>query len=143
MTSPPIKDSTSPLSGHNSSTGLRFAGRPLLLKDINPIESVQRRATKYILNDYTSDYRSRLVKLNVLPVSMLLELNDICFFIKSLKTSLRTTLLTFPIMYRSVNTIQDQEVSESLSSRSSNVTETNSFTSSDYHTYGTHFHQLT
>ena len=59
--------------------------RPLLHKDINPIESVQRRATKYILNDYASDYRSRLVKLNVLPLSMLLELSDICFFIKSFK----------------------------------------------------------
>ena len=29
--------------------------RPLHLKDTNPIESVQRRATKYILNDYISD----------------------------------------------------------------------------------------
>ena len=59
--------------------------RPLHLKDINPIESVQRRATKYILNDYISDYRSRLVKLNLLPLTMLLEFNDICFFIQSLK----------------------------------------------------------
>ena len=46
------------------------------------IESVQRRATKYILNDHTSDYRSRLIKL---PLSILLELNDICFFVRSLK----------------------------------------------------------
>lgn len=59
--------------------------RPLLLKDLNPIEHIQRRATKYILNDYTSDYRSRLIMLNLLPMSMLLELNDICFFVRSLK----------------------------------------------------------
>ena len=59
--------------------------RPLHLKDINPIESVQRRATKYILNYYISDYRSRLVKLNLLPLTMLLEFNDICFFIQSIK----------------------------------------------------------
>ena len=59
--------------------------RPLHLNDINPIESVQRRATKYILNDYISDYRSRLVKLDLLPLTMLLEFNDICFFIQSLK----------------------------------------------------------
>ena len=59
--------------------------RPLLIKDMKPIESLQRRATKYILNDYTSDYRSRLIQLNLLPLSMQLELNDICFFIKSLK----------------------------------------------------------
>ena len=55
--------------------------RPLQLKDTKPIESLQRRATKYILNDYTSDYRSRLIKFQLLPLSMLLELNDICFFL--------------------------------------------------------------
>ena len=61
--------------------------RPLQLKDMKSIESLQRRATKYILNDYTSDYRSRLIKLELLPLSMVLELNDICFFVKSLKLS--------------------------------------------------------
>ena len=60
--------------------------RPLQLKDMKPIESLQRRATKYILNDYTSDYRSRLIKLQLLPLSMLLELNDICFFCKVTET---------------------------------------------------------
>ena len=55
--------------------------RPLQPKDINPIESLQHRATKYILNDY----RTRLISLNLLPISMLLELNDLCFFVKSLK----------------------------------------------------------
>ena len=59
--------------------------RPLQHKDMKSIESVQRRATKFILNDYTSDYRSRLIKLQLLPLSMLLEFNDICFFVKSLK----------------------------------------------------------
>ena len=59
--------------------------RPLLVKDMKPIESLQRRATKYILNDFTSGYRLRLIQLKLLPVSMQLELNDICFFIKSLK----------------------------------------------------------
>ena len=51
--------------------------RPLLLKDVNAIESLQRRATKYILNDYESDYRSRLIKLHILPLTMVLEVNDI------------------------------------------------------------------
>ena len=59
--------------------------RPMLLKDLYPIEHIQRRATKYILNDYTSDYRSRLIMLNLLPMSMLFELNDICFFVRSLQ----------------------------------------------------------
>ena len=59
--------------------------RPMLLKDLYPIEHIQRRATKYILNDYTSDYRSRLIMLNLLPMSMLFELNDICFFVRSIQ----------------------------------------------------------
>ena len=69
-----------------------FAG-PLVQPTIPPprnnyieMESLQRRATKYILNDYNSDYRTRLIKLHLLPIAMLLELNDICFFITSLKT---------------------------------------------------------
>ena len=58
--------------------------RPILTKDIKLIENVQRRATKFILNDYNTDYKTRLVKLHLLPLAMLYELNDICFFIKSL-----------------------------------------------------------
>ena len=53
------------------------SGRPILTKDIKLIENVQRHATKFILNDY----KTRLVKLHL---AMLYELNDICFFIKSL-----------------------------------------------------------
>ena len=32
--------------------------RPNLIKDIHSLERVQRRATKYILNDYSSDYKT-------------------------------------------------------------------------------------
>ena len=59
--------------------------RPHLLKDIITLEKVQRRATKYILNDFTSDYKSRLVELQILPLMMEFELNDIMFFIRCLK----------------------------------------------------------
>ena len=58
--------------------------RPHLLKDIILLESVQRRATKYLLNDYRSDYKSRLVALGLLPLMYILELNDLMFCIKSL-----------------------------------------------------------
>ena len=51
------------------------------MKDIKAIENVQRRATKYILNDYSSDYNFRLMSLNLLPFMMQLELQDILFFI--------------------------------------------------------------
>ena len=56
-----------------------------LRKDILLIERVQRRATKYILNDFKSNYRSRLVSLQLLPLSLTLELNDIIFFLKSVR----------------------------------------------------------
>ena len=49
------------------------------------LEDVQRRATKFILSDFTSDYKTRLVKLHLLPLTMLFELNGLCFFVKSVK----------------------------------------------------------
>ena len=42
--------------------------RPRLLKDIIMLETVQKRSTKFILQDYTSDYKSRLIQLNLLPL---------------------------------------------------------------------------
>ena len=51
--------------------------RPHLLKKI------QHHAIKYILNDITSDYRSRLIALKILPLMM--ELYDVMFFIRRLK----------------------------------------------------------
>ena len=53
--------------------------RPHKIKDILLLEHVQRRATKYILNDYTSSYKSRLTKLNLLPLMYIFELNDLIF----------------------------------------------------------------
>ena len=51
------------------------------------LERVQRRATKFILNDFTSDYKTRLRSLNLLPLMMTFELQDLIFFIKAIKTS--------------------------------------------------------
>ena len=59
--------------------------RPHHMKDIKLVENVQCRATKFIVNDFSMDYKSRLLQLKLLPLSMLYELNDICFFVKSLK----------------------------------------------------------
>ena len=60
--------------------------RPQLIKDITMLEHIQRRATKYILNDYTSSYKSRLQQLNILPLMFVFELQDLMFLIKSLKS---------------------------------------------------------
>ena len=58
---------------------------PQYLKDIQAIENVQRRATKFILHDYASSYKSRLLTLHLLPLMMQFEINDILFFITSIK----------------------------------------------------------
>ena len=58
--------------------------RPHLLKDIQVLERVQRRATKWILNDFTTDYKSRLISLHLLPLMMSFKIHDISFILKSL-----------------------------------------------------------
>jgi len=58
--------------------------RPQLIKDITTLERIQQRATKFILNDYHSTYRSRLERLNLMYI---FELHDLMFLIKSLKSS--------------------------------------------------------
>ena len=60
--------------------------RPQQRQHILLLESVQRRATKWILNDYVSDYKARLSSLEILPLMMLYEFHDIVFFLKSLKS---------------------------------------------------------
>ena len=59
--------------------------RPLLIMDIKRLEQVQRRATKYILGDYTTCYKHRLTTLGLLPLMHWLELLDLLFLIKCLK----------------------------------------------------------
>ena len=59
--------------------------RPYLIKDIKLIEQIQRRATKFILNDFHSDYYNCLVKLQFLPIMYMFELYDVMFLVKSLK----------------------------------------------------------
>ena len=56
--------------------------RPYVIKDIKLLEQVQRRATKYILNDYLSYYKICLVSLKILPLMILLELNDLSFLLR-------------------------------------------------------------
>ena len=59
--------------------------KPNLLKDNELLEGVQQRATKFILSDYSSDYRTRLIKIGILPLMYVYEIADI--FKKSLKQS--------------------------------------------------------
>ena len=59
--------------------------RPHLIKAIQLLEKIQRKATKLILNDFTSNYKTRLAQLNLLQLMTTLDLHvdDIFFFIKN------------------------------------------------------------
>uniref|UniRef100_A0A1X7V3B7 Reverse transcriptase domain-containing protein n=1 Tax=Amphimedon queenslandica TaxID=400682 RepID=A0A1X7V3B7_AMPQE len=59
--------------------------RPSLVKNIVILEQLQRRATKYILFDYQSDYKSRLSSLKLLPLSYRLEYIESVFFFVQFK----------------------------------------------------------
>ena len=63
--------------------------RPQPLKDIFALEQVQQRATKFILNDYESSYKSCLKKLHLLPLMYVYVLNDLMFLVKSTNCSLQ------------------------------------------------------
>ena len=105
-------------SSHCPSTGLKLyvslvrsqlfycsqLWRPHLLKDIENIERIQRRATKFILRDYTSSYKTRLLKLKLLPLMYLFELQDILFAIKSLKIPTKQFNITDYISFNSAST---------------------------------------
>ena len=78
--------------------------RPQLIKDITMLERIQRRATKYILNDYNSSYKSRLQQLNILPLMFIFELQDLMFLIKSLKSPTDNFSINNHITFASVTT---------------------------------------
>ena len=59
--------------------------RPQLIRDIQNLERIQHRATKLILNNYDLSYRQCLEQLHLLPLMYTYELNDLMFFIKTLK----------------------------------------------------------
>ena len=53
------------------------------INDIITLERIQRRPTKFILNDYCFDYKNRLIKLKLLPLMRILDLISIVKFLKS------------------------------------------------------------
>ena len=86
--------------------------RPYLLKDMRHLEQIQRRASKFILNDFTSDYKLRLINLNLLPLTMWFELQDIMFLMKAIKLplslcTLKTScgLVTFTMYIEKTNEV--------------------------------------
>ena len=43
------------------------------MQDFTKLERLQRRATKYTLNDFSTDYKSRISQLKLLPLIYILK----------------------------------------------------------------------
>ena len=56
--------------------------KPRYVKDISCLERIQRRS---ILNDYSTNYKSRLQKLHLLPIALWLDLHNLLFLVKCLQ----------------------------------------------------------
>ena len=80
---------------------------PYLIKDIVMLERIQRHATKFILNDYTSSYKSRLLKLNILPLMYQFDYYDTLFFLSNI-LNIPLTVSIFLITCLSVIVLQDR-----------------------------------
>ena len=60
--------------------------RPDLLNDNEQVDRVERRATNHILGDYKLDYKEHLFAIGLLLLMYELEINDVMFCVKSLKS---------------------------------------------------------
>ena len=65
----------------------------ILIKDIRNFERIQRRATKFILQDYSHDYKTRLLSLNLLPLMHWYELQDMMFLVKCFKNPMDNLII--------------------------------------------------
>lgn len=64
----------------NRNYGIHF-----LAKDISHLERVQRRATKFICMDDSMGYQVRLISLQLMPLILWLEDQDVLLLVKCLK----------------------------------------------------------
>ena len=91
------------------------------MKDINKLEHLQRWATKFILNDFISNYKIRLFKLKLLPLMYIFEHSDIIFSSNLSNVSL-TALISYPFP-----TVLGQEVSSYMHHYLSNTNKLRQF----------------
>ena len=96
--------------------------RPRLMEDIICLEKIQRRATKFICNDFPSDYKSRLSLLHLLPLMYWLELQDIMFLIRCIKDTHNNLCLTDLISFSSSSTRATSKISLQCNFSRSSIT---------------------
>ena len=74
---------------------------PHTKRNINSLEQVQRRATRFILGrDYSEYERLIFSKLNFLPLKNRREINDLVFFVKCLKNIYKLNIFDY-VSFRS------------------------------------------
>ena len=77
------------------------------------IEQVQRRATKYILNDFVNDYNARLQSTGLLPLSYRREICDATFMYNCLNNNYNMNInkiVTFTQQGKTRSTSEDHEL---------------------------------
>ena len=128
------------MSDHNQHSYCSQLWNPYLIKDTVILEKIQRQAIKFILSDYVSDYKTRLLKLDLLPLMYILDFYDILFFIKALKQPSDHYNIHHHVSFSTNNT-------RSASTNKLNpiliLIVTSYSTLTDYLEYGTNYHLLT
>ena len=67
------------------------------MTEIASLEKVQRRATKFILNDFSDiSHRDRCIQLSLLPLSFRREIHDLFFYLIAIMEKL---IVTFHILF--------------------------------------------
>ena len=75
-----------------------------MIRNTLTLEKVQRQAIKFILNDYESNYITRLLKLDLLPLMYILDFYVIVFFIKAFQQPSSHFNITHYITFSHANT---------------------------------------
>ena len=70
---------------HSKLTYCSQLWQPSTICDIIQLERIQRRATKFIVDNRSLSYRYRLLSLNLLPLMYHYEMLDVMFFVQCLK----------------------------------------------------------
>ena len=78
-----------------------------MIKDTLTLEKVERQAAKFFLNDYESDYKTQLLKLDLLPLMYIIDFLTFYFLskpsnshhhISTLITTLHSVMLTLDLL---------------------------------------------
>ena len=109
-----------------------------LIKDIIILEKIQRQATKFILSNFNSDYRTRLLKL---PLMYILNLYKVLFFIKALKQPWDHFIIQHHVSF-STNSTRSTFTNKLNHIYTPTVIILETFTSTDYQEYGINYHLL-